>query len=182
MYLIYRESEDLFSMDEVELARGRFVFGNYDRIRFDGARIVISQIVFDNEYDSGVIKIRDSYVDNIKYDEELSQKECSEGICPTYHGTMYFINPEGKRHDYAFEKEVRSATDVRLPMNPVRLVYINDSVMLITDCDDDALMYRSYYDKNYDKQIYHITDHQENQYDKGHRGTVDLLRYRKEKI
>ena len=95
---------------------------------------------------------------------------------------MYFINPEGKRHDYAFEDEYRSAKDIRVKTNPVRLVYINDNVLLVTDSDDDALMYRFYYDKYTHEKIHHITDHKPSAFDQGNYDTVDLLRYRKESL
>ena len=181
-YSIYRENGDLFSLEEDELANGILVCGNYDKIRFNNCRIVIPQIVFDNAVSSGVIDILPAYVDDIRYDEELSKEESSEGICPTYFGTMYFINPDGKRHDYAFEDEKRSETDIRLKTNPVKIVFINESVLLITDEDDDALMYRFYYDRDTHEKKYHITDHQQSSFDRGNYDSVDLLRYRKERI
>lgn len=181
-YSIYRENCDLFSLEDDELATGAFVCGNYDKIRFDNSKIVISQIVFDNAISSGVIDILTAYIDDIHYDEELSKEESSEGICPTYFGTMYFINPNGKRHNYAFEDEKRSETDIRLKTNPVKIVYINDSVLLITDKEDDALMYRFYYDRYTHEKVYHITDHQPSSFDRGNYDSVDLLRYRKERI
>lgn len=181
-YSIYRENGDLFSLEENELAKGVLVCGNYDKIRFNNCRIVIPQIVFDNAISSGVINILTAYIDDIRYDEELSKTESSEGICPTYFGTMYFINPDGKRHDYAFEDEKRSETDIRLKINPVKIVFINDSVLLITDEDDDALMYRFYYDRYTHEKIYHITDHKPSSFDRGNYDSVDLLRYKKERI
>jgi hypothetical protein len=181
-YSIYRENEDVFSFEENELAIGTFICGNYDRIRFDGCRIIISQIVFDNAVGSGVIEVLPAYIDNIIYDEKLSNEENSEGICPVYTGIMYFINSDGKRHDYSFDVEKRNDNDIRVKTNPVKMVYINDTVMLITDIEDDALMYRYYYDKDSHKKIYHITDHEPNSFDKGNYDSVDLLRYRKERI
>lgn len=181
-YSIYRENGDLFSLEENELAKGVLICGNYDKIRFNNCRIVIPQIVFDNAVSSGVINILTAYIDDIRYDEELSKTESSEGICPTYFGTMYFINPDGKRHNYAFEDEKRSETDIRLKINPVKIVFINDSVLLITDEDDDALMYRFYYDRYTHEKIYHITDHKPSSFDRGNYDSVDLLRYKKERI
>ena len=181
-YSIFRESDDLFSLDNTELAQGCFVCGNYDKVRFNNSRIVISQIVFDNPVSTGVVNILPVYIDNIKYNEELSQEEGSEGICPTYTGTMYFINPEGKRHDYAFENEYRNENDIRVKTNPVRIVYINDTVLLVTDYDNDGLMYRFYYDKNTHEKIYHITDHKARSFDQGNYYLVDLLRYGKENL
>lgn len=163
------------------LAEGNFMVGDVDRIRFQRCRIEVSQIVFDNAVEIGTKNILSAYVDNIRYEEELSKEECSEGICPRYTGTMYFINPEGKRHDYAFEKEIRSETDVRIKTNPVNLTYINDGIMLITDCDQDALMYRYYVDKDTKKKVYHITDHARNEWEKDRYDTVDLVRYVKVK-
>lgn len=181
-YSIYRENNDLFSLEENELAVGILACGNYDKIRFNNSKIVIPQIVFDNSVGSGVINILTAYIDNIHYDEELSKVENSEGICPTYFGTMYFINPDGKRHNYAFEDEKRSENDIRSKTNPVKIVYINESVLLITDEDDDALMYRFYYDRYTHEKIYHITDHKPSSFDWGNYDSVDLLRYRKERI
>lgn len=181
-YSIFRESEDLFSLEKTELAQGCLVCGNYDKVRFNNSRIVISQIVFDNAVSTGVVSIMPVYIDNIQYDEALSKEEGSEGICPTYSGTMYFINPEGKRHDYAFEDEYRSEKDIRVKTNPVRIVYINDNVLLVTDSDDDALMYRFYYDKYTHEKIHHITDHKPSAFDQGNYDTVDLLRYGKESL
>ena len=181
-YLIYRESADLFSLEENNLAQGIFVCGNYDKIRFNGSKIVISQIVFDNAISTGVINILTAYIDHIEYDEKLSLEEGSEGICPTYFGTMYFINPEGKRHDYAFENEYRSERDTRVKTNPVKIVYINDSVLLVTDCEGDALMYRYYYDRYTHEKIYLITDHEQSAFNQDKYDFVDLLRYRKESL
>lgn len=181
-YAIYRESADLFALEENDLAQGVFVCGNYDKIRFNGSKIVISQIVFDNAVSTGVVNIMTAYIDNIKYDEKLSLEEGSEGICPTYSGTMYFINPEGKRHDYAFENEYRSEHDVRIKTNPVKIVYINDSVLLVTDYEGGALMYRFYYDRYTHEKIYHITDHEQSVFDRNNYDFVDLLRYRKERL
>jgi hypothetical protein len=181
-YAIYRESADLFSLEENDLAQGVFVCGNYDRIRFNGSKIVIPQIVFDNAVSTGVVNIMTAYIDGIKYDEKLSSEEGSEGICPTYSGTMYFINPEGKRHDYSFENEQRSENDIRVKTNPVKIVYINDSVLLVTDCDGDALMFRFYYDRYTHEKIYHITDHEQSKFDHDNYDFVDLLRYRTESL
>lgn len=178
-YSIFRGSESLFSTEKEILAEGSFVAGSIDRVRFDDCTLVISEIVFDNAVESGVREILPVYVDDIHYNEQLSKEEGSEGICPTYTGTMYFINPEGGRHNYAFEREERSDTDIRLKTNPVRIVYINDSVLLITDCDGDGLMYRSYFDKKQHKRVFHITDHEQNIYEKDNYDTVDLLRYEK---
>jgi len=180
-YTIFRESEDLFSFEKSKLAQGCFVCGNYDKVRFNNSRIVISQIVFDNAIGIGVINITPIYIDNIKYSEELSLEEGSEGVCPTYFGIMYYINREGKRCDYAFDEEINEKV-TRVKTNPVKIVYINDNVLLVTDCDDDALMYRFFYDKHAQKTIYRVTDHKPRDYNRDYYDSVDLLRYKKESI
>ncbi|SDB07137.1 hypothetical protein SAMN02910298_00224 [Pseudobutyrivibrio sp. YE44] len=176
-YEIYRIAPQM--LQHQILAEGKFVAGDVDKIRFKGYQIEIDQIVFDNAIESGVKNIMKAYIDCIEYDSELSKTECSEGICPRYTGIMYFINPEGKRHDYAFEKEIRSEKDIRLKTNPVHITYINDGVMLITDCDDDALMYRYYVDRITQRRIYHITDHEMNDWEKDRYDSVDLVRYKR---
>ena len=45
-------------------------------------------------------------------------------------------------------------------VNPVRIVYISDTALCITDPDGDGLYYYNYYDRSLESVVFALTDHE----------------------
>ena len=178
-YSFVVEMDDFFDVETKVLAEGTLYSGDEDLLRFIDYRIHLTDMLFENE--NKVVRIKDVYIDSIEYDEAASKVECSEGIRPIYHGVMYFIKDNGERHDFSFEDVEKYPNDFREKVNPVRIVYINDHILLVTMPDESGLMARFYIDKFKRTKEYFITDHVENEHNKGAYSSVDLLRYKKER-
>ena len=126
--------------------------GDVNELRFLKHIIQIDSLTFEdsNHYES--IKVRPCYIDHIKY---RGIRYCaSEGReCPVYSGIMFFIGGNGKRYEYSFEDKIDNKGHRLYQINPVRIVFINDSILSIThDTGDplepgDGFYYYKYYDK-----------------------------------
>lgn len=69
-----------------------------------------------------------------------------------------------------------------MPVNPVRVVFINDAALCVTDCDGDGLYYYSYFDKNSGSVRYVLTDQEYTKENKKWYSNADLYLYRTERI
>ena len=67
-------------------------------------------------------------------------------------------------------------------VNPVRIVYISDTSLSITDPDGDGLYYYSYYDRGLESVVYSLTDHEYTKVNKQRYSNADLYSYRTERM
>ena len=66
-------------------------------------------------------------------------------------------------------------------VNPVRIVYISDTALCITDPDGDGLYYYNYYDRSLESVVFALTDHEYTKANKQKYSNADLYSYRTEK-
>lgn len=163
--------QNLFKTEKEKIEEGSVLIGDKNRLRFKDRRIVINEITSDPK-DQGIIIIHPCYVDQIEY---FGEQETSEGCCPVYRGVMYRYEKE-KRIDFTSEEQAN-----RYVVNPVRMIYISDRSMSITDKHGDGLYYRKMYDYDTDT-YYRITDIEYNDKTKRHYSTVELYIYITERI
>lgn len=92
---------------------------------------------------------------------------------------MYSIS-DGRRFDFSYTNhQNRSGKQLRR-VNPVKIVYLNDSVLSITDFDDDGLAYYHYYDRTCNAEVYSITDHEPTEQNRKNYSVPDLYLYQTE--
>ena len=184
-FSIYRESDNLFSQDRYFLVKGRtFYVGNIDQFRFKNKKIRITQMLFEEigKTEPEIIDIGKIYIDHIKYDEELSKQECSEGICPIYHGIIYYNDGRGERKELSYCEKQLGPNTTQVLVNPVRITYINDNVILVNSDEGEALFYEGRFSQTKLELKYYITDKDSSGFKNKICGTTDLLRYEKENL
>ena len=104
-----------------------------------------------------------------------------------YTGTLYYVTENSHtRKEYSSITGTTPDGRALLMVNPVKIYYINDSTINITDIDGDGLYYQSIFDREKYKTIYFITDWdptapQNRAYRKNYY-VADLFSYRKERI
>ena len=192
-YSLYKQSSNIFSVERTTLAKGVLYVGNENDLRFKNQRIVIYQATTDtgNASDIPIVDLKTSYIDNIRpiLDDEGNQvyEECNTATCPMYTGTLYYVTENSHtRKEYSSITGTTPDGRALLMVNPVKIYYINDSTINITDIDGDGLYYQSIFDREKYKTIYFITDWdptapQNRAYRKNYY-VADLFSYRKERI
>lgn len=183
-YTIEKISSNLFSMASVSLAEGTFFVGDENELRFLNCTIQINEITFedDSKYDS--VRIRPSFIDHIEY-KGIRYVRSEEMECPIYTGIMFFINDSGKRHEYSYADGPDEKGRLKYQLNPVRIVFINESTLSLThetgDPDDPGygFYYYSCLDKTNWSVINQLTDMEPNSYNKKWYYLADLYSYTK---
>lgn len=96
---------------------------------------------------------------------------------------MFFVSDSGKRHEYSFVDRRDEKGHQIYQINPVRIVYINDSTLSITfDTGDpenpgDGFYYYRYYDKYAMVNVYQITDWEPTKFNADKYYLADLYSY-----
>lgn len=142
-------------------------------------RIVIESITDENKEEAGHIPIRPCYIDQIQF---CGMENTSEGYCPVYHGVLYSIGYHGERYEFSFDVHTNKKGITKMRANPVRIVYISDSSLCITDPDRDGLYYYSYYDRTTQAVVYALTDYEYTNANKHKYSNADIYLYRTERI
>lgn len=169
----------LFKKIREIIADGDCVVGDQNLLRFNNHRIVIDAITDEFNEDAGHIQIRTCYIDHIEFQ---GMEDTSEGYCPVYSGVMYTTGYHGERYDFSFDNHTNERGITKMMVNPVRIVYIGDIALCITDSDGDGLYYYRYYDKYLEKTVYALTDREYTKQNKHKYANADLYSYRKERI
>ena len=172
-------SGGLFKKTKEIIAEGDCVVGDQNLLRFKNRRIVIDAITDEFNEDAGHIPIRTCYIDKIKF---LGMEDTSEGYCPVYSGIMYTIGYHGERYEFSFDKHTNKRGVTKMMVNPVRIVYIGDIALCITDSEGDGLYYYHYYDRYLENTVYALTDHEYTKQNKHKYANADLYSYRTERI
>lgn len=181
-YTIAKQSGNLFALQMIDIASGSLFVGDANELRFLKHIIQIDTITFEDDSKYEAVKIRPCYVDHIEY---KGVQYCgSEGReCPVYSGIMFFISDSGKRHEYSFADRQDEKGHQIYQVNPVRVVYINDSTLSITldtgDPEDPGygFYYYRYYDRYAKVNVYQITDWEPTKFNKDKYYLADLYSY-----
>lgn len=100
---------------------------------------------------------------------------------------MFFIGGNGKRYEYSYEDKIDNKGHQLYQINPVRIIFINDSILSITHDTGDPLEpgYGFYYYKYYDKYagvtVYQITDWEPAKFNRDKYYLADLYSYSRKK-
>ena len=178
-YEISTISGSLFKKVKEVIAEGDCVVGDRNLLRFKDRRIVVDSITDDMNEDTGYIQIETCYIDHIEF---IGMEDTSEGYCAVYSGIMYTIGFDGERYDFSFDKHTNKRGVTKMMVNPVRIVYISDNALCITDSDGDGLYYYHYYDKYLEKIVYALTDHEYTRWNRDVYANADLYSYWTERI
>ena len=172
-------SGSLFKKVKEVIAAGDCVVGDQNLLRFKNRRIVIDSITDEFNEQAGRIMIRTCYIDKIEFQ---GIEDTSEGNCAVYSGVMYTTGYRGERYEFAFDNHTNNRGVTKMMVNPVRIVYVGDTVLCITDSDGDGLYYYHYYDKYLENTVYALTDHEYTKQNKHRYANADLYSYRTERI
>ena len=157
-FTISKRSGNIFLPSLIELASGRFFSGDENELRFLGKQIQLCSItIIPSSGEEQSVDIRPSFIDRLKF-EGVEYVDSEEQECAIYTGTMYFIGPDGNRHEYSWKEGENRYHTQMYQVNPVRIVYINDSVLGITDLEGDGLYYVRLFDRALMQNIYQLTD------------------------
>ena len=178
-YAVSIETRSLFSVTREVIAEGDCVIGDKNVLRFLDRRIVLEAVTDEDREDSGHISIRPCYIDQISF---LGIEDTSEGLCPVYQGVMYSVGQGDRRYEFSYDAHTNSRGIKKMPVNPVRIVYVGDAALCITDPDGDGLYYYRFYDKANARNVYALTDYEYTKETKQRYSTADLYSYRTERI
>jgi hypothetical protein len=177
-YQIIIESKGLFKKTKDIVAIGDCVIGDKNLLRFMNRKIVVESITDESNEEAGHIRIRPCYIDRIKY---CGMEDTSEGYCPVYSGILFSLGDHGERYEFSAKVHTNKKGIVKMMVNPVRIVYISDTSLCITDFDGDGLYYYYYYDCSLNR-IYALTDREYTKANKQKYSNADVYSYRTERI
>ena len=163
------------------VATGFLQVGDENELRFIDKYIVIDKITFEDGTKSETVEIKKSYIDQIEY-LGIQYVDSEERECPVYTGIMYFVNGRGERYNYSTEEKKDKFGHELYKINPVRIVFINDNTLSITNADKDGIYYYRYFDKYKLQNYYQITDRNPVKQNENFYYVADLYFYTKEGI
>ena len=169
----------LFKRTKEVVAAGDCIIGDQNLLRFMNRRIVVESITDAFKEDTGHILIRTCYIDQIQY---RGMEDTSEGYCPVYSGILYTTGNHGERYEFSFDVHTNKKGITKMLVNPVRIVYISDTSLCITDPDGDGLYYYHYYDRSLESVVFSLTDYEYTKTNKQKYSNADLYAYRTERV
>jgi len=172
-------SGSLFKRVKEVIADGDCIIGDQNLLRFLKRRIVIEAITDEFNEEAGHIVIRTCYIDHIEF---KGMEDTSEGYCPVYSGVLYTTGYHGERYEFSYDEHTNKRGVTKMMVNPVRIVYVGENSLCITDSDGDGLYYYYYYDRDYECTVYALTDHEYTKANKRKYSNADLYSYRTERI
>lgn len=182
-YEISMLSGNMFRRTKEILAAGDCLIGDKNAFRFDNKCIVLESITDENHEESGHISIKTCWIDQIQYQ---GLKDTSEGISPVYTGVLYTLTPRGTRYEFSFDEHTNDRGVEKLLVNPVRIIYVNESFLCIANSEGDAIYYYYYtcFDRDLrrSKTVFEITDRKYTDKNKHAYSTADLYLYRTERM
>lgn len=169
----------LFKSAKEVVAVGDCIIGDKNLLRFMNRRIVVESITDEFKEEAGHILIRPCYIDQIQY---CGMEDTSEGYCPVYSGILYTTGYHGERYEFSYDVHTNKKGITKMLVNPVRIVYISDTALCITDPDGDGLYYYNYYDRSLESVVFALTDHEYTKANKQKYSNADLYSYRTERV
>lgn len=180
-YQIVKESENIFFGDETVLCQGTLLIGDKNELRFRNHMIEITNITYEEDGNPYSVDIKYTYIDHIKY-QGIQYVNSEERECPVYTGEMFYMGQSAKHHYFSFEEAETEKGHLLYSVNPVRIVYINEHTLSITNQDGDGIYYYRFFDKNAMANHYAITDREPVSRNQSNYHLADLYTYRKERI
>lgn len=178
-YIIRKQSGNIFDMRLLKISSGSLFVGDVNELRFLRSTIRINTITFENEEKYEGLEIRPCCIDKIEY-QGVQYVGSEDRICPVYTGTMFFLSNSGNRHEYSMKEKRDANGQLLYQINPVKIVYINDTTLSITNVDGEGLYYYRYYDKYAMKNFYQITDREPTKFNQDKYYLADLYSYTRE--
>ena len=178
-YEISIQTGGLFKRTKEVVANGDCIIGDKNLLRFMNRRIVVESITDEFKEEAGHILIRTCYIDQIQY---CGMEDTSEGYCPVYSGILYTTGYHGERYEFSFDVHTNKKGITKMLVNPVRIVYISDTALCITDPDGDGLYYYNYYDRSLESVVFALTDYEYTKANKQKYSNADLYSYRTERM
>ena len=83
---------------------------------------------------------------------------------------------------FSFDVHTNKNGITKMMVNPVRIVYISDTLLCITDSEGDGLYYYNYYDRETESVVYALTDYEYTKANKHKYSNADLYSYRIERM
>lgn len=153
---------------EKVLAEGYAFFGNECKVRFANSILAIDTVTEDTDGSSASLKIKQVFVDHIKYVDTM-YVDSEDEIFDVYNGRLYWVDYLGEKRFYSFkyidEKD-------KYMINPVKIIYINDKYLRIVNQDDEGIY--CFYNNKSNNPGYEITDRNP---PKGAKNYKDILFY-----
>ncbi|MDR2024590.1 MAG: hypothetical protein LBQ71_15395 [Hungatella sp.] len=169
----------MFKHTKEVIAEGDCIIGDQNLLRFKDRQIVIESLTDEFNEEVGHIPIRVCYIDNLKF---MCMQDTSEGYCPVYSGVIFTTGYRGERYEFSFDVHTNHKGITKMMVNPVRIVYVNNTSLCIADSDGDGLYYYHYYDKSMETRVYALTDHEYTKQNRRNYSNADLYSYRTERI
>lgn len=180
-YSIVKESENIFLRDETILDEGTLFIGDKNELRFNQRMIEITNITFEEGGDLRSVDIRNTYIERIAY-KGIQFVDSEERECPVYSGVMFFVGQSMRHHAFSFEDKISEKGFQLYKINPVKIVFINDHTLSITNEEGDGIYYYRYFDKSSGENRYSITDREPTIDKQRYYYLADLYTYRKTRV
>lgn len=180
-YSIVKESENIFLGDETILDEGTLFIGDKNELRFNQHVIAITNITFEEGGDLRSVDIRNTYIDRIEY-KGIQFVDSEERECPVYSGVMFFMGQSMRHHVFSSEDKISEKGFQLYKINPVKIVFINDHTLSITNEDGDGIYYYRCFDKLSVENRYYLTDREPTIGNQSYYYLADLFTYRKDRM
>jgi len=102
--------------------------------------------------------------------------------CPVYKGKMFYMGKNLNHHKFSSERRMSDEGFQLYKINPVKIAFINEHTLSITDEDGDGIYYYRYFNKTALKNVYAITDREPTVRTRNTYYLADLYTYRKVRI
>ena len=175
---IVKESENIFLGDETVLFEGSLFIGDKNELRFRNGIIEITNITYEEGGDLRSVEIKNTYIDQIKY-LGIQFVDSEDRECPVYIGVMFYMGQSLKHHEFSFDENISEKGVQLYKINPVKIIFINEHTLSITNEDDDGIYYYKFYDRFILDYRYAITDREPTARNQNTYYLADLFTYRK---
>ena len=180
-YQIVKGSENIFLGDETVLQEGQLVIGDKNELRFSTSMIEITNITYEEDGNLCSVDIRNTYINQIEY-LGIQFVDSEDRECPVYRGKMFYMGKSLNHHEFSSERMMSDEGFQLYKINPVKIAFINEHTLSITDEDGDGIYYYRYFNKTALKNVYAITDREPTVHTRNTYYLADLYTYRKVRI
>lgn len=180
-YQIVKASENIFLGDETVIDEGYLFIGDRNEIRFRDKMIAIQSITYEEDDSIKSVEITGTYIDKIEY-QGIHFVDSEDRECPVYTGAMFYMGQSMKHHYFAYNEGVSERGHELYKVNPVKIVFINEHTISITNEEDDGIYYYRFFDKFAMENRYSITDREPVDKYKHAYYLADLYTYTKEEV
>ena len=180
-FSIVKESENIFLGNETLLYEGTLFIGDKNEIRFNNSMIEITHITYEEGSNLRSVDIQNTYIDQISF-QGIQFVDSENRECPVYRGIMFFMRDSMKHHEFSFAERTLETGVQLYKINPVKIIFIGDHTLSITNEDGEGLYYYRYFDKLARKNHYAVTDREPTNHNQSVYSLADLYTYRKKRV